>query len=94
MVNLSTEWIIPPRYWPLLMGPIFLQTDTNVKRIGGSDCSGRFANHPYRARDDRIFSCAPGAMRLLESRFQLLILATVVLKSWAMAKSVSPCLTL
>src|SRR5258708_34706199 len=47
----------------------------------------------YRDRGARIFSLAPGAMRVLERRFQVLIFATVVSKSCAIEKSVSPRLT-
>jgi len=41
----------------------------------------------------KIFRRAPGAMRLVDRRFQLLILATVVSNSCAIEKSVSPLLT-
>jgi predicted ArsR family transcriptional regulator len=57
-------------------------------RPTASQCTG--ANYRFAVR---ILSRDPGAMRLVESRFQLLILATVVSNSCAIAKSVSPCFT-
>jgi hypothetical protein len=56
--------------------------------------AGSWKRGTYRERVARILSFAPGAMLLLDRRFQLLILATVVSNNCAIEKRVSPRLTL